>query len=493
MPANGPRLAWRPLLGLAAAKAALHLSLAGQYGFHRDELYYLMCGRHLAWGYVDHPPLAPLVARLVELVFGPSLVAMRLVPALLGAALVVLAGLMAREMGGRAWAQTLAGVAVLASPIFLLTNHMFQTVTFDQVAWVLGGLLVLRLARTGNERLWPLVGLVAGAGLLAKHTVLLFGLGLAAGLAATPLRRHLLSPWLWAGGALAILIFLPNLLWQAGHGWPTLEFARNNNARVAQEFTPAALLAIQAAFVGPTVLPVFAAGLAFLFGPRGASFRIAGWIWLVVTLVLLVLGGKPYYPAPAWPAVLAAGAVWIETFAEPRRWRRLRLAVPAVVLLGTAPWLWIGLPIVPREVFARHHDKWPHKEFNEQFGWEELAAQVAAVYRALPEAERARAGLFTESYGEAAALDLFGPRHGLPRATSGHNNYHFWGPPETDIVIAVAWSRRRLDRVFGEVEEAARITNALGIPNESSSQTIFICRRPLRPWPEIWEALRFFV
>lgn len=244
------RVAWVPLLSVAAAKLAIHLSLASRYGFHRDELYYLISGRHLAWGYVDHPPLTVFAAAVVETIFGPSLVALRLVPALLGAGLVVLAGLMARELGGRAWAQTLAGVAVLAAPVFLMTNHLFQTVTFDQIAWTAATFHVLRLMRTGRERLWLLVGAAAGLGLLAKYTVALFGLGLAAGLLFTSYRRQFRSLWLWAGGALAMAIVLPNLLWQFSHGWPTLEFVRNNNARVAEEYSVPALLGIQTAFIG---------------------------------------------------------------------------------------------------------------------------------------------------------------------------------------------------------------------------------------------------
>jgi 4-amino-4-deoxy-L-arabinose transferase-like glycosyltransferase len=487
------RIAWGALLGVAAAKVAIHLSLASRYGFHRDELYYLMCGRHLAWGYVDHPPLTAFAARIVETLFGPSLVALRMVPALLGAGLVVLAGLMAREMGGRAWAQTLAGTAVLAAPVFLMTNHLFQTVTFDQIAWAAGTLLVLRLLRTGNETLWLAVGAAAGVGLLAKHTVALFGLGLAAGLLLTPHRRLLRSSWPWAGGGLGALLTLPNLLWQSGHGWSTLEFVRNNNARVAEEFPAPALVGIQAAFIGVALLPLFAAGVAFLFGRQGARFRPVGWLWLAVTVLLLALGGKPYYPAPAWLPILAGGAVLAEEVAGRRLWRRLRAVIPVVLVIGALPTIWIVLPVLPRATFARHQDRLPHKELHEEFGWEDLADQVAAVYRSLPAEDRGRTTIMTEAYGEAAALDVLGSRRGLPRVTSPHNSYYFWGPPDTDVVIAIAWSRRRLDRVFGEVEEAARISNALGVANQSSAQAIYICRRPLKPWPEIWRELRSFV
>jgi hypothetical protein len=488
-----PRVAWIPLLGVVAAKVALHAPSIGEYGFHRDELYYLMCGRALDWGYVDHPPLVPLIARGVETLVGPSLAAFRLVAVALGAVVVFMAGLIAREMGGRAWAQGLAALAVAVSPVFLLTNHLFQTVTPDQTAWAVGAWLVLRILRTGRERLWLAVGLVCGLGLLAKYTVALFGLGLVAGLAATPWRRSFRSPWLWAGGVLAMVFVLPNLLWQQAHGWPSAEFIVNRGARTAAELTPLSFLAIQLAFIGGISVPLFVVGVARLFGPHAGPARVLGWIWLVVTAVLTAIVAKPYYPAPTYPLVLAAGALWLEARADARTWRRLRVAVPLVLVLGQIPLVWMVLPLVPRDMFARHQEAWPHKEYREMFGWDELAVQVAAVYHSLPESDRTRAGLMTDSYGEAAALDLFGPRHGLPRATSAHNTYYYWGPPDTDVVVVIAWSRRRLDRLFGDVNEVRRISNAQGIVNESAQQKIFVCRRPLRPWPEIWAALRSFV
>jgi 4-amino-4-deoxy-L-arabinose transferase-like glycosyltransferase len=488
-----PVFAWAHLSGVVLFKIVLHAVFIGDYGFHRDELYYVVCGRELDWGYVDHPPLVPLLARAVEMLAGTSLVALRLVSVALGAAVVFFAGLIARELGGRAWAQGLAALAVAVAPVFLLTNHLFQTVTPDQVVWVVCSWLVLRILSTGRERLWLAVGLICGLGLLAKYTVALFGLALAIGLAATPWRRSLRSRWLWAGVALALACVAPNLLWQHEHGWPSAEFIVNRGARTSAEMTPLSFLAIQLAFIGGISLPLFAVGVAHLFGARGGPARVLGWIWLVVTVLLTALEAKPYYPAPIYPIVLAAGAVWTEAWIERRGWRRWRTAAPVALVLGQIPLVWMVLPVVPREVFARHQDAWPHKEFREMFGWEELAAQVETVYRELPAAERARATLLTESYGEAAALELFGPAHGLPRVFCGHNNYFYWGPPTSDVLVAVAWSRARLEPLFEEVVEIAPLSNKLGIVNESSCQQVFVCRRPRRPWPELWAALRSFV
>jgi hypothetical protein len=486
-------VAWRPLLVVVAGKLALHAALSTSYGFHRDELYYLMCGRAPAWGYVDHPPLVPWLAGGIETLCGPSLVALRLAAAALGGAVVLLAGLLAREMGGRAWAQGLAALAVAVSPVFLMTNNLFQTVTPDQVVWALCGLLALRILAGGRARLWLAVGLVAGLGLLAKYTAALFGFGLAVGLLASRWRGALRSPWLWAGVAVAALVAAPNLAWQHAHGWPSAEFVANRGARTAAEMTPLLFLAFQLVFIGGVSLPLFAAGVARVFGAEAGPGRVLGWLWLAVTVLLAATAAKPYYAAPTYPLIFAAGAVWVERRLAAGRWRRLRTAAPVLLVLGQAPLVWLVLPVVPREVFARHQDAWPHREFREMFGWEELAVQVAAVYDALPPEERERAGLLTDSYGEAAALDLHGPRHGLPRATSAHNSYFYWGPPDTEVVIAVAWSDETLRRHFAAVREVAAITNRLGIVNESARQRIYVCRGPLRPWPEIWREMRSFV
>lgn len=487
-----PPVAWLPLLAIVAAKLGLHAALSEAYGFHRDELYYLMCGRNLAWGYVDHPPLVPCLARGIEALWGPSLVALRLVAATLGAMVVLLAGLLAREMGGRAWAQGVAALAVAVSPIFLMTNSLFQTPTPDQLAWAACALLALR-ALQGRERLWLAVGAVAGVGLLAKSTLVLFGVGLAVGLVLSRWRGALRSPWLWAGVGVALLLVASNLAWQHAHGWPTLEFSANRSARTAAEMTPLAFLAFQLVFIGIVSLPLFAAGVATLFVPRSGPARVFGWLWLVVTVLLAAASAKPYYAAPTYPLVFAAGAVWLERTLAAGRWRRLRLWAPIALVVGLLPLAWLVLPVMPREIFARHQDAWPHQEFREMFGWDDLAAQVAAVYHALPQDERQRAGLLTDSYGEAAALDVLGPRYGLPRATSPHNSYYHWGPPDTDVVIAVAWSATTLQQHFAAVQEIGPVTNRLGIVNESAQQRIYVCRGPLRPWPEIWRALRSFV
>lgn len=488
-----PSLAIGPLLGVAGLKFLAHLLTAAGYGFHRDELYYLICGRHLAWGYVDHPPVTALMARAIDELFGPSLVGLRLLAALAGAGIVLIGGLLARELGGGRWAQLMTAVAVLVSPVFLLTNGMFQTVSFDQLIWVAVSLLLARIFRGGQSLNWLAVGLLIGIGLLTKYTVLLFVSGLGVGLLTTDHRRWLRRPQPWLGAALAALVALPNLLWQSAHGWPSLEFMARSGARAAAEFPPPLFLLLQLVFTGLVSVPLLAVGLVWLFGSEGRPFRPLGWVLLIVVGLLAVRGAKPYYPAPALPAVLAAGAVWLESTAARRGWRRLRLVLPVLLVVGNLPTLWICLPVVPRATFAARQDLWPHREFHERFGWSELTEQVAEVYGALPESERATAGILTDAYGEAAALEVIGASRGLPRPTSGHDNYYFWGPPSAATVVAVAWSRDYLEPLFEEVVKVRKVTNRLGVRNEAAAKSIYLCRKPRSSWAELWPRLRNFI
>jgi 4-amino-4-deoxy-L-arabinose transferase-like glycosyltransferase len=489
-----PPFARGPVLALATGKLLVHLATCGAYGFHRDELYYLACGRHPAWGYVDHPPLVPLAARLVEELAGPSLVALRLLPALAGATVVVLAALLARELGGGRWAQGIAALAVLASPLYLLTNTLFQTVSFDQLVWVAAFVVLARLLAGGPQREWLVVGLLGGVGVLTKHTVGLLAVALLGGLLATRGRRQLASPSLWGGLLLAVLVALPHLLWQARTGYPTVEFVLASSARGGDG--PGVFLALQAVFLGPLAVPLAVAGVVHLL--RSARFAALGWVYLLVSGLLLAMGGKPYYPGPTYPLAFAAGAVAAEGWWRRRRtagrsWRALRAAVPAAVVAGSLPLVWMVLPVVPPAAFAAHQERWPHPDFAEMFGWRELAHQVAGVVSALPAAERAGVGLLADAYGEAAALDLYGRRLGLPRAASPHNSYWSWGPPDAATVVAVVAEPAALRRRFAEVVEVAPVAVPRGVVNELAGKRIYLCRRPLRPWPQLWAGWRYAV
>jgi 4-amino-4-deoxy-L-arabinose transferase-like glycosyltransferase len=333
------------LLGLAAVKLAVHLAAAGRYGWHRDELYYAAAGRHLDFGYPDFPPVTPLLARLSELAFGGSLVGFRLLPAVAGAAMVVLGGLLARELGGGSAAQVLAGLAALASPMLLGANALMQTVSFDQLAWVVVLYLLVRLLRSGDPRWWLAVGAAVGVGLQTKFTMFTLALGIAVGVLATPARRQLGTRWPWLGAGIAAALLAPNLVWQAATGWPTLEFLDHQTTDVAAEESPLSFVLDTLLLVGPPALPLALGGLWVLLA--SARYRVLGWACLVPPVVVLVTQAKAYYVGPLYPLLLAAGAVGAEALAA-RRGRRwpVRVAAAALVVGGlvAAP---VALPVLP--------------------------------------------------------------------------------------------------------------------------------------------------
>lgn len=466
----------------------VHLALNGRYGYHRDELYYLACGRHPAWGYVDHPPLTPRIARLSETLFPGSLRSLRLLPACAHAGLVLLTGTMARTLGAGRFGQILAAVCVAVAPLYLSSGNLLQPVVFDQLFWALAFFTLLILFKTGNQRLWPVVGLIVGTGLLNKHTLLFFAFGLFVGLLVSgqDARRHLRSGWFWLAAAIALAFLTPNLFWQAQHDWPSVEFLRALNARVRGETFPGSILVWQIPLLHPATLPVWIAGLQFLLrGRAGNAFRPVGWVF-VSTLVLL----------------LAAGAVVVET----RVWRGAvrRRRQTAALLIGTllafgllsAP---LVLPLVPPRALERSGVLAVNKDFAEMFGWPELAAAVAGVYHDLPPAEQKRCVLLAANYGEAGALERFGAAYDLPpkRVVSGHNSYFLWGPGEADrdvaVCIAVGYSEKTLRTFFADVRPvpAAALTNPHNIPNDEQGMPVTVCR-PRAPRAELWPRLKHY-
>jgi len=481
-------IAWRLILALAGAKLAAHLATDWQYGFQRDELYYVDTARHLAWGFVDFPSVTPLIAFLDQLAFPGSLKGLRLAPALAGSALVVLAALIARELGGDRLAQGLAGLAAAISPMFLGANLLFQTVTFDQLTWA-GAIYVLaRLLRTGDRRFWLLLGVAFGVGLETKYQVLMLGAGTAAGLLLSRERRQLLTPWPWLGLAIAALLFAPNLLWQAQHGWPSLVYTRNHQADIARDPRYTYLLE-QLLLFGPQLLPLAALGLVQLW--RDARFRLLFWSVVVVEVGFFAIGGKSYYAGPVYTLLYAAGAVAAVSYLR-RAWARRAAVVAAVAItLVLSP---LGIPILPASVIGSSGIWKARKDYADMFGWPALADQVAGIYRGLPADQQASAVILADNFGEAGAIDEYGPALGLPRAASGHLSYWLWGPtqPAPSTVIAVGLSRESLDAEFGDVRQVGVIDMPYGIHNEEYGKPIFVCTQPKLSLAAWWPGQRHY-
>ncbi len=502
---TGPTL----VLGLAVATVLLHVLTNARYSFFRDEFYYIACGQHLAWGYVDHPPLVAVLAKLARALFGDSLAGLRLMPALAGGVTVWLAGRMARELGGGPYAQGLAALGVMVAPVYLEGFTLFTMNAFDIVAWSLILWLAIRILAGGSPKGWLLLGAIAGVGLLNKHSVLFLLAGLFVGMLLTPARRHLRTRWPWLGGALALAIFAPHVVWQAQHGWPTLEFMSNARRFKNAPIAPARFLTAQVMNLLPLTAPIWVAGLGWLMlGRGGRPHRALGWAYLFILAVFIATQAKPYYLCPFYPLLLAAGGVAVDGLPRTRLMTGVRAAIPALWLaLGgiAAP---VVLPILPparlERYLGRLHLREPLSErhrpprltqtFADQFGWEEMVAKVARAYQSLTPGERARCAIFASNYGEAGAIDFYGPRYGLPSAISGHNSYFLWGPGTRpiDIVITVGETQEDVGKSFRSVVEVDRTRNEWCMPYEDDLP-ILIGRIPRAPLAELWPHTKKYI
>jgi hypothetical protein len=461
-----PRVAVGVMVALCAAKLLLHLfTSVRHYGYFRDELYYLDMARHLDWGYVDAAPLIAVYAK-IALWMGGSLAALRILPALAGTALVALTILIARELGGGRYAQFLAGLCVLLCPAVLWAGSLMTMNAFEPLFWMGCILVIARILRTGESRLWPWFGLLAGLGLENKHSTLSFGFAVTVALLLTHHRREFARRWIWIAGVIALALFLPNIIWQIRHHFPTIE----DLANVRREgknvvLGPLAFVKEQIFDIRPVLLPAGLLGLFWFL--RDRRWRVLGLTFAVFFVLMEVAHAKNYYVFPIYPMLLAGGAVAIERTIDRTKERRLanraawirttiRAAVVAIVALGTLP----AVPLVtwflpPERLLAYedamglkpskaevHHESLLPQPIADQFGWPEMVREVATIYDSLPPDERAKTGIWAGNYGEAGAINQFGPRYGLPHAWSRHQNHWYWGPPPQVYknLIVVQWS-----------------------------------------------------
>ncbi len=503
-----PPLDRRLVALLVLAKLAVHLVSAGRYGYFRDELYFLDLGRHLDWGFVDCAPLIAVYSK-VALLLGGSLPVLRSIAALAGAARVALTMLLARELGGGRFGQALAGLCVLAAPEYLGADSILTMNGFESLFWMGCAFIVIRIARTADSRLWIWFGVFAGLGLENKHSTLLFGGAFAASLLLSPMRRELLKPWIWIGAGVALLLFLPNVLWQVAHGFPTLEDLRNV-ARSGKNvvLSPGEFIREQILLLHPLLFPIWLCGLgSFLFG-RQSRVRVLGWTYLVLLGTMIALKAKNYYLAPIYPMLFASGAVAVEAWLERRSWARARLwpkaAIAAYVAIAGAVLVPAILPILPPAGLAAYqrslhiapdktevrHEGPLEQRLGDQFGWEELVAEIARIYQAMPPEERAKTGIFASNYGEAGALHLFGPALGLPSAICAHQNHYYWGPPavEPENLIWLQWDKDEIAEHCRSVEEVGRHSHPWGMAEEN--RAIYLCRGLKWPLREQWNDLK---
>lgn len=478
--------------GIALAIAILHLLTNSRYGFHRDELQTLSDALHLEWGFVAYPPFTPFVERIGIALFGFSLVGLRLFSVIAQAVVVLVSGLMARELGGARWAQATAALAVAASPLPLFEGTEFQYTTFDYLWWVLIAYFVVRLLKTENPKWCLAIGATVGLGLMTKYTMAFYLAGILVGFVATPARRFLATRWFWMGTALALLIFLPNLIWQMRHDFVSLHFLQHIHVRDvgegrAEDFWRSQLYA--SAIVA--VVGLF----AFLFNRR---YRTLAWMYLVPVVVLWLAKGRGYYTGAAYPMLIAMGVCsvegWLMTI--PRFWRTtVKTSYVAFLIAWGAYVVSLLVPLAASGPVRQRAMK-INGDLREELGWNELVKTVAGIRDSLPTEQQNNLGVLVGNYGEGGAIEILGKAYHLPPPISGTNSAWYRSypvaPPSTLIVIG--FSRKDADETFNACRLAGHNGNTEGVHNEESDDhpDIFVCGSPRLPWPEFWKHFRWF-
>jgi hypothetical protein len=489
------------------ATLLLHLATSGGYGYQRDELYFMWCAQHLAWGYVDQPPLIALIAKVSVFFFGSSLLAIRLFPALAAAATVVVTGRIARRLGGGLLAQGLAMLAVALAPFYLAVGNLLTMNAFEPLLWMSAAYLFFKAEHDDRLRHWIVLGFVIGLGLLNKYSMFFYLASSCAAIALTPQRRAFRRPGFWLALALASVMVAPSLWWQAAHGWPQLEVLRNAAAAKNVVPTPLGFFLQQIMMMNPFSAPLWIAGLGFLmFSRDGARLRWFGYAYAILSVTYIVLQAKVYYLAPIYPVLLGAGGVVIERALAPRR--ALAVVYTGLLFLSGLAIAPEAFPLLPLQTFISYQrvfdvrgikmEKHPEglvpQQFADMLGWDTLTETMAGAYNALPRDRRAKAALLAHDYGQAAALDFYGPAYGLPHALSGHNNYFLYGTQgySGDVVLAVGMDQRLLRTEWRSVKTVAVFHNDYVLPDENNLP-IYLCTDRIADFASWWPRTKRYI
>ena len=497
------------LFYLSLFKLILLIVFAGNYGIFRDEYYYIEISKRLAWGYVDVQPLSEVILSVSRALFGDSIFGIRVFSYLAGSVIVFISGLIARELNGSKFAQIFTAFLVIFSGVVLGTSSYFSMNSFDILLSALMFYFLIRLINTNNAKLWLVIGLLFGLGLQNKLTFLFLGFGLAVGLMLTQNREYLKSKEIWIGAAIALIIFLPNIIWQIANNFPTLEFMRNASAYKNKpmsliEFTLNSLLELN-----PGYSLFVLTGIYFLFfNKQGKAYSIIGWIYVSVFLVFIFNNGKPYYMGVLYPVILAAGVIGADYLIE----NYLRPFVRTVLVILVIPSVFIvtpfAVPVLNVESFIKYSETLGIKPesgerselgklpqfYADRFGWEEMVQKVASAYNMLSKEERKEALIFGQNYGEAGAANFYRKKYNLPQAISSHNNFWIWGYPKDykgDILIIIGSNYEDNSEFFEDVQLVENHSNKYGMSYENVG--IFICRKPKMPIKEFWEKIKNFI
>ncbi len=499
---TSPAIPWRA--SALGAGLFLFLLLANrQYGFHGDELYFIVCGANPAWGYVDHPPFVPMVARVSTALMGTNLFALRFPLALTLGLSCALTGLLARRMGGGALAEIMAAISFVCAPMMMRLGAFLNIPCFEVLFWLLIAHVLVTLCRRNDPRWWLAIGVLSGIALLNKHTTLFLGAGMAMGILLTQRRKDLMTPWPWLGLGVAFLLFLPNLLWQMQHDWATLEFVRNLNATVMQHTSRAGFILAQLILYNPVNLVLWLAAFYFFFkNPDGQRYRMLGWIFLTVLCLLLAFKAKVYYLLPAYPILMAGGAAQLD-----RHFRgRGRLVVHGAVVAGLAEYTGILLPIMTPVGDLAWKDRYVKRvlgfavdesadltfDFHYQLQRHDQVRALEIVYAGLSERDREHCIILAKDYDTASAVNVLGDQH-MPHAISGNNTYYLWGPGAAtgECVIATGFEADFLRTQFQSVKEMGEAPYPW-LDGITDTCPIYVCRSPVAPLDELWPAFKLY-
>jgi hypothetical protein len=481
------------ILAISVAKLLFHCYFNNRYGYFRDEFDYMACGDHLAWGYVDQPPLIPFLIHVCRAALGDSLRSIRFLPAVASSLLVLQTAVIARELGGRRFAMVLSAIAIVIAPQYLSNGGLLGTNCLEPNLWMGCAYFAILAIKHNDPRKWLWFGIIAGLGMEEKYSIALFAFGVVVGLLLTEQRRVFLNKWIWLGGLAAFLIFLPNLLWNLHYDWPFLQLMRAIKAEGRDVVLPPFQYFFQQTLlVHPFTAPIWITGLiAFFLSPRLKIYRPLAWSYVVCYTVFFVLHGKNYYLAPIYPMLLAAGALVIDAATSRPLWRWVRPATIVLLLAGGAYFAPVVVPVLSPDRFIAYMRYLPMKLpvmehsharailpqwYSDQFGWEEIVAETAEAYNRLTPAERGDCGIFAQDYGQAGAIDFLGRRYGLPRALSGHQTYFLWGPRGYNgrCMIVLDDNKETLETFWEHVEYAG--TSAENPYALEQRIDVFICR-----------------
>jgi hypothetical protein len=502
---SDPSLVLVTSIGLATF--VLHLLTSGGYGYQRDELYFINNAQHLAWGYVDQPPLIALIAKFALFVFGDSLTGLRFLPALAAGATVVMSGRIARRLGGGLVAQGLAMVALALAPFYLAIGNLLTMNAFEPLLWTAAAYVFFKADEDDRIGRWLLLGLVLGLGFLNKYSMFFYAGSAAIAIALSPQRRVVKRPGLWLALAVAIALVTPNLIWQAAHGWPQFEVLRNAAAGKNVALGPLRFFGEQILMMNPLSALLWIGGLGFLlFSEDGRKMRWFGYTYLMLAAVYIGLQAKVYYLAPIYPILMAAGAVALERALKPRPvWTVVYATALVAFGLAIAP---EAFPLLPLPAFLgyerlidvrgikmeKHPEGLVPQHFADMLGWRTLAQTMSRAYAGLPPAQQAKAVILTRDYGQAAALEFFAADYRLPAALSGHNNYFLYGTKGSsgDVVLALGLDPAFLRTEWRSVKRIATFHDDYLLPDQNDLP-VYLCTGRIENFALWWPHTKRYI